>query len=168
MYLPICFKVIQTHSQIRHYFFSYLLTWEIDLIEILEIMLQMCHNSILITQGSICEIFGIKFRELAILKTAILKNWPFWKIGHFEFFFFKKIFFLCFILIKISPNLYDRLKVTSSFILNQLKKRCSGHHHSEISKTNTKTLVYSIWICPQVSLGCQKMRQGPLNMPFEV
>ena len=30
-----------THSRIGHYFFSYLLTWEVDLIEILEIMAQM-------------------------------------------------------------------------------------------------------------------------------
>ena len=29
------------HSQMEHYFFSYLLTWEVDLIEILEIMAQM-------------------------------------------------------------------------------------------------------------------------------
>ena len=30
-----------THSQMEQYFFSYLLTWEVDLIEILEIMAQM-------------------------------------------------------------------------------------------------------------------------------
>ena len=30
-----------THSRMGHYFFSYLLTWEVDLIEILEIMPQM-------------------------------------------------------------------------------------------------------------------------------
>ena len=30
-----------THSQMEHYFFSYLLTWEVDLIEILKIMAQM-------------------------------------------------------------------------------------------------------------------------------
>ena len=30
------------HSQIGHYFFSYLLTWEVDLSEIIEIMAQMC------------------------------------------------------------------------------------------------------------------------------
>ena len=49
-----------------------------------------------------------------------------------------------------------------------VEKSCRGRHHSEISKTNTKTLIYSIWIRPQGSLGCQKMRQGPLNTPFEV
>ena len=31
----------QSHSQMEQYFFSYLLTWEVDLIEILEIMAQM-------------------------------------------------------------------------------------------------------------------------------
>ena len=30
-----------SHSQMEHYFFSYLLTWEVDLIEILEIVAQM-------------------------------------------------------------------------------------------------------------------------------
>ena len=30
-----------SHSQMEHYFFSYLLTWEVDLIEILKIMAQM-------------------------------------------------------------------------------------------------------------------------------
>ena len=30
-----------THSRMGHYFFSYLLTWEVDLIEILEIMPQI-------------------------------------------------------------------------------------------------------------------------------
>ena len=49
-----------------------------------------------------------------------------------------------------------------------VEKSCRGRHHSEISKTNTKTLIYSIWIRPQGSLGCQKMHQGPLNTPFEV
>ena len=49
-----------------------------------------------------------------------------------------------------------------------IEKSCRGRHHSEILKTNTKTLIYSIWIRPQGSLGCQKVRQGPLNMPFEV
>ena len=34
-------KDYEAHSQMEHYFFSYLLTWEVDLIEILEIMAQM-------------------------------------------------------------------------------------------------------------------------------
>ena len=33
--------VLNTHSRMGHYFFSYLLTWEADLIEILEIIAQM-------------------------------------------------------------------------------------------------------------------------------
>ena len=49
-----------------------------------------------------------------------------------------------------------------------VEKSCRGRHHSEILKTNTKTLIYSIWIRPQGSLGCQKVRQGPLNTLFEV
>ena len=49
-----------------------------------------------------------------------------------------------------------------------VEKSCRGRHHSEILKTNTKTLIYSIWIRPQGSLGCQNVRQGPLNPPFEV
>ena len=49
-----------------------------------------------------------------------------------------------------------------------VEKSCRGRHHSEILKTNTKTLIYSIWIRPQGSQGCQKVCQGPLNMPFEI
>ena len=32
---------LDAHSRMGHYFFSYLHTWEVDLIEILEIMAQM-------------------------------------------------------------------------------------------------------------------------------
>ena len=35
------FAKISSHSRMGHYFFSYFLTWEVDLIEILEIMPQM-------------------------------------------------------------------------------------------------------------------------------
>ena len=52
--------------------------------------------------------------------------------------------------------------------LELVEKSCRGRHHSDILKTNTKTLIYSIWIRPQGSLGCQKMRQGPLNLTLEV
>ena len=48
------------------------------------------------------------------------------------------------------------------------EKSCRGRHHSDILKPNAKTLIFSIWIHPQGSQGCQKMRQDPLNMPFEV
>ena len=61
------------------------------------------HHAILLTQGRICEIFAKKFWEL-----AILKNGHFWKTAILDFFFKKKIFF-CFILMKISPNLYGRM-----------------------------------------------------------
>jgi hypothetical protein len=49
-----------------------------------------------------------------------------------------------------------------------VEKSCRGRHRSEILKTNAKTLIYSIWIQPQGSLGCQKVRQGPLKTLFEV
>ena len=48
------------------------------------------------------------------------------------------------------------------------EKICRGRYHSEISKTNAKTLISAIWIRPQGSQGCQKMRQDPLNVPYEV
>ena len=101
-----------SHSRIGHYFFSYLLTCEVHLIEVSEIMAQM--------------------RQYIIF-------------------------------LSLKP-----IKVSSVFILNYLKKSCRGRHRSEISKTNTKTLIFSIWIRPQGSQGRQKMRQGPLNTPFEV
>ena len=49
-----------------------------------------------------------------------------------------------------------------------VEKSCRGRRHSEILKTNTKTLIHSIWIQPQGSLGCQKVRQGPLKTQLEV
>ena len=55
------------------------------------------HQSILLTQGQIREIFAKKFPELAILKNKLLFG------GHFEFFFFQKIFFLLH-LIKKKPK----------------------------------------------------------------
>ena len=36
-------KVPDTHSQIEHYFFSYLLTCKLDIFEVLDIMAQMWH-----------------------------------------------------------------------------------------------------------------------------
>ena len=36
----------------EHYFFSYLLTWEVDLIEILEVMAQMCQYVIFLSLKS--------------------------------------------------------------------------------------------------------------------
>ncbi len=61
------------------------------------------HQSILLTQGPICEIFTKIFWELAILKNSVFLSRPFW------IFFFKKKFFFCFIPMKISPNLYGRM-----------------------------------------------------------
>ena len=62
------------------------------------------HHAILLTQGRICEIFMKKFWEL-----AILKNGHFWKTAILDFFFPKKKFFFCFILMKTSPNLHGRM-----------------------------------------------------------
>ena len=61
------------------------------------------HQSILLTQGPIHKIFTKKYWELAILKNVVFLSQPNW------IFFFKKIFFFCFIPIKISPNLYGRM-----------------------------------------------------------
>jgi hypothetical protein len=59
-------------------------------------------------------------------------------------------------------------KVTSGFVLNYLKKVIGGTTTQKILKTNTKTLISSIWIRPQGPQECQKMRLHPLKMPFEV
>ena len=40
-FLAISLVTTHTHSRMGHYLFSYLLTWEVELIEILEIMPQM-------------------------------------------------------------------------------------------------------------------------------
>ena len=60
------------------------------------------HHSILLTQGRIWEIFAKKFWELAILKNELFLSRPFW-------FFFSKKKKICFIPMKISPNLYGRM-----------------------------------------------------------
>jgi hypothetical protein len=38
-----------------------------------------------------------------------------------------------------------------------LGKSCRGRHHSEISKTITKTMISSLWMCPQGCQGCQNI-----------
>ena len=43
---------LKSHSQMEQYFFSYLLTWEVDLIEILEVMAQMCQYVIFLSLKS--------------------------------------------------------------------------------------------------------------------
>ena len=102
-------EYVVSHSQMGHYFFSYLLTWVVDLIR---------------DYGSNVAIYHF-------LKPETNK-------GDFRLYF------------------------------ELVQKSCWGHSHSKILKRNTKTLICSIWTCSQGSLGCQKMRQGPLNKPFEV
>ena len=60
------------------------------------------------------------------------------------------------------------IKVTPGFNLRRKKKSARWRCHAEKSKTNLKTLAPPIWMRPQGSQGCQKMRQDPLNMPCEV
>ena len=54
-------------------------------------------------------------------------------------------------------------KVTS---LLSIVQGCGGLQCTQ--PVQTLFLFKSIWIRPQRSQGCQKMRQDPLNMPFEV
>ena len=90
------YSPILSHSRLEHYFFSYLPTCEVYLIEVLEIIAQILQYIIFLSLKAV--------------------------------------------------------KVSLDFILNYLEKVVGG----------------AIWICPQGSQGCQKMRQDPLNMPFEV
>ena len=48
------------------------------------------------------------------------------------------------------------------------EKSARQRHRHKIIKTNLKTLVSSLLTRSQVSKGCQKMPQDPLNMPVEV
>ena len=68
-----------------------------DSLTTIKVELHQCplHQSILLTQRPIYEIFTKIFWELGILKNGQFENRPFW-----NFFFQKKIFF-CFIPIKI-------------------------------------------------------------------
>ena len=96
----------------EHYFFSYLLTCEVDLFE---------NSAIVAIKSDIVTFIHVK-----------------------------------------------SIKVTSGFNLRRKKKSARWRCHAEKSKTNLKTLVPPIWMRPQGSQGCQKMRQDPLNMPHEV
>ena len=69
---------------------------------------------------------------------------------------------------KIHSLYYKPAKVTSDFILNYLKKVIGGATTQKNLKTNTKTLISYIWICPQRPKGCRKKLQDPINTPFEV
>ena len=102
-----------THSRIGHYFFSYLLTCEVNLFEVLNIMAQMWQYSIIFVS-------------------------------------------------------HKATKVTSGFILNYLKKIIGGPTTQKNLKTNTKTIISSIWMRLQGPQGCQKMRHHPLNKLMEV
>jgi hypothetical protein len=88
----------------EHYFFSYLLTCEVYLIKVLEIMAQI-------------------LQYITFFKPESNK-------GEFRLYF----------------ELFE--------------KSCRGRHHSEISKTNAKTLIFSIWIRPQGVPGVSKDAPG--------
>ena len=53
--------------------------------------------------------------------------------------------------------------MTSDFILNYLKKVIGGATTQKNLKTNTKTMISSIWMRPQGPQGCQKKLHHPLN-----
>ena len=91
-----------THSQMEHYFFSYLLTYEVDLFK---------NSAIVAIKSDIVNFIQVK-----------------------------------------------SIKVTSGFNLRRKKKSARLRCHAEKSKTNLKTLIESIWIRPQGSQGCQKIR----------
>ena len=57
-------------------------------------------------------------------------------------------------------------KVTSDFILNYLKKVIGGTTTQKNLKTNTKTLISSIWIRPQRPQGCQNDQEDSRINPM--
>ena len=60
------------------------------------------------------------------------------------------------------------IKLTLGNIFIKSEKSTRRRHRHKTIKTNLKTLVSPLLICPQRSHGCQKMRHDPLNMPVEV
>ena len=48
------------------------------------------------------------------------------------------------------------------------EKSCRGRHHLEISKTDTKIMISSLWMRPQEPQGCQKKSHYSLNKLMEV
>ena len=73
------------------------------------------------------------------------------------------------ILKKITFLMANFIKLTWDKILKKWKKSARGRHHCKIFKTNIKTLVYPLFICPQGCQGCQKNQKEPritTEMPF--
>ena len=58
--------------------------------------------------------------------------------------------------------------MTSGSILNYLRKMIGGATKQKNLKTNTKTMISSIWMHLQGPHGCQKMCHHPLNKLMEV
>ena len=54
------------------------------------------------------------------------------------------------------------------FFLNYLKKVLGGATTQKNLKTNIKTMISSIWTCPQGLQGCWKKRHRPLNKVMEI
>ena len=98
------------------------------------------------------------------------ENWRFWKmhffwVGHFEFFFLKKIFFFCFIPMKISPKLCIRIDGTQFLWLwwFTAKKHSPQTYQPavydvvETKDGNTpKTIKLSRFLCPFGAVHCAR------------
>ena len=63
-------------------------------------------------------------------------------------------------------DLYYKADIGQHF--HKSEKSTRRRHRHKTIKTNLKTLVPPLLMCPQGSHGCQKMSQDPLNMPVEV
>ena len=103
-----------------------------------------------------------------IMKQLLVHTQPNWTLFFLIFTYFEVLDIMAQMWHYIKFFSYEPTKVTSDFILNYLKKVIGGATTQKNLKTNTKTLISSIWIRPQRPQGCQEKRQDPLNMPFEV
>ena len=109
----------------------------------------------------------------SIAFASVKNTWPGLMLFYQIFTYLWGRFLWSFINYGSNAAIYNLLKPESNkgefrLYFELFEKSCRGRHRSEISKTNAKTLIFAIWIHPQGSQGCQKMRQDSLNMPFEV
>ena len=97
------------------------------------------------------------------LKIELISHWTYWHQILSE---------LCFHRVAFSDkntsfnDLEYKADIGQHFHISE--KSARRRHRHKIIKTNLKTLVSPLLICPQGSQGCQKMRQDLLNMPIEV
>ena len=153
-----------THSQIWHYFISYLLTCEVD------IMAQMWDYTIVSAinqQRWLQTIFWTiqKSYKGQLISKAIYGLLTSPKKQTDEFVLFA---FLLFTANKSNSSSYFLGESMAWQFAFKINWPLGGTSTQKNLQTNTKTMVSSIWTCPKEPKGCQKKHYHPLNKVFQI